>query len=204
MKALYTLTFFAVAIAPIFGQDPDPDPNRHEPEEKVDVKREFDEDGNIIKYDSTYSWSWSGEDFMDEEMRRKFQDKMDQLREEMEMFSDEFISGFHWDDKFLEGFEEFHKDFKMQFNDSLFNKEHFERFFDHNDFKFHGFNFDGNNLEAMPFDKEKMEEIEKRMKDLFDGKFDERIRKFIEDHKQEIDEIKYQIRESIPKHRKAI
>jgi hypothetical protein len=56
----------------------------------------------------------------------------------------------------------------------------------------------------MPFDKEKFEEIEKRMKDLFEGEFDERIRKFIEEHKKEIDEIKYQIRESIPKHRKAI
>ena len=204
MKFLCTLIIFSLTAAPLSGQEDNPEPNKSEPEENIDVKKEFDEDGNIIKYDSSYSWTWSSDDFMDEKMRQEFQEKMDQLREEMEVFSDEFISGFQWDDRFLEGFDEFHKDFKMQFNDSLFSGDHFDRFFENHDFEFHGFNFDGNNFEVMPFDKEKIEEIEKRMKDLFDGKFDERIRKFIEEHQQEIDDIKYQIRESIPNHRKAI
>jgi len=204
MNFRYTLIIFNLAIAPLFGQDNKQDENKPAPEEKIDIKKEFDEDGNITKYDSSYSWTWSGDDFMDEEMRREIQQKLDQLRKEMEVFSDEFISRFQWDDKFFEGFDDFHKDFKMEFDDSLFFKGHFDSLLDNHDFDFHGFNFDGNNFEIMPFDKEKIEEIEKRMKDLFDGKFDERIRKFIEEHQQEIDDIKYQIRESVPKHRKAI
>ena len=31
------------------------------PEEKTIVNKEFDEDGNLIKYDSTFVWSWSGD-----------------------------------------------------------------------------------------------------------------------------------------------
>jgi len=192
-------------MAPVFSQKKNADSeNINQPEEKIDVKKEYDKKGNIIKYDSSFSWHWSEDGVMDEEMLQKFHEKMDQLQEKMEVFGDEIISGFHFDEDFLKGFEEIHKDFKMNFNDSVFQKDHFEEFFNNQDFDFHGFNFDANNIEVMPFNKEKIEEIEKRMQDLFNGEFDERIRKFIEEHKGEIDEIKYQIRESIPKTRKAI
>jgi hypothetical protein len=204
MKVAYTLIIFCLTISPIFCQDDNPDSTTNEPDEKIDVKKEFDEDGNIIKYDSSYSWSWLGDDFMDDEMLQIFQEKMHELQERMELFEDEFSSKFHFDEDFLKEFEEYHKDFKINFDDSTFCRDHFEEFFNNRDFEFHGFNFDGNNFEIMPFDKEKIEEIEKRMQDLFNGEFDERIRKFIEEHKDEIDEIKYQIRESIPEKRKAI
>ena len=32
----------------------------NEPEYKIDVQREYDEDGNLKRYDSTYIYSWSG------------------------------------------------------------------------------------------------------------------------------------------------
>ena len=31
------------------------------PDEHINVNKEFDEKGNVIKYDSTYSWSWSSD-----------------------------------------------------------------------------------------------------------------------------------------------
>ena len=31
------------------------------PDVHINVNREFDEKGNVIKYDSTYSWSWSSD-----------------------------------------------------------------------------------------------------------------------------------------------
>jgi hypothetical protein len=92
----------------------------------------------------------------------------------------------------------------MKFKDSLFIDDHFKKFFHEDQFKLHSFKFNDENFEEMPFDKEKMDELQKRMKDLFNGEYDERIRKFIEEHKSEIDEIRYQIRESIPNRRKAI
>lgn len=35
---------------------------KNEPKIHIDVKKEYDDNGNVIRYDSTYSWSWSGGD----------------------------------------------------------------------------------------------------------------------------------------------
>jgi len=205
MKTVYTFfaLFFVVSIS--YSQEDLPVPaDENEPEVKVDVKKEYDEEGNVIRFDSSYAWKWSDQGTFDEETLKKFEEKMKKLHEDMEVWNDDFFSGFHFDDNMLKDLREFHEDFKFNFDDSVLYKDHWEDLFDENHFQFHGFNFDGNNFEVMPFDKERIEEMEKRMKDLFDGEFDERIRKFIEEHKHEIDEIRDQIHESIPNYRKAI
>ena len=205
MKTVYTFFAFLFVVSISHSQEDQPvTTDDNEPEVKIDVKKEFDEDGNVIIFDSSYTWQWSDHGVFDEETLKKFEEKMGKLHEDMKLWDEDFFSGFHFDDDMLKSFREFHKDLKFNFNDSIFYNDQWEDFFNEDHFQFHGFNFDGNNLEVMPFDKDRIEELEKRMKDLFDGEFDERIRKFIEEHKDEIDEIRYQIQESIPKHRKAI
>ncbi len=166
-----------------------------EPQVKTETRKELD---------SLYTWNWSGTEKLSDEFLKKFEKNFDQFHRDWEDFGDEFMSGFYLDDEMIEKFRDIQKDFKLKFRDSLYLDEHFKKFFDEDQFQLHGFNFNGENLEEMPFDKEKMDELQKRMKDLFNGEFDERIQKFIEEHKSEIDEIKYQIRESIPNRRKAI
>ena len=50
------------AIHPAMGQDPGPD-SLARPEEKWEVKKEYDEHGNLIYYDSSYSRTWKHFDF---------------------------------------------------------------------------------------------------------------------------------------------
>ncbi len=196
------MKFFSIICAillysvSVFSQDVDQEQfDNKEPQVKTETRK---------KYDSLYTWQWSGAEELSDEFLKKFEKKLDQFHEEWDGFGDEFMSGFYLDDEMTKNFRDIQKDFELKFRDSLFLDEHFKKFFDEDQFKLHGFNFNGENLEEMPFDKEKMDELQKRMKDLFNGEFDERIRKFIEEHKSEIDEIRYQIRESIPNRRKAI
>ncbi|HCE57177.1 MAG TPA: hypothetical protein DER09_05070 [Prolixibacteraceae bacterium] len=78
----------------------------NKPEEKSIVNKEFDEDGNLIKYDSTFVWSWNGDS----------------------AFQFDFpINGF-FAGKDFPGFDEFMMDsvFSHHFNKQFFNFEPFE------------------------------------------------------------------------------
>ena len=199
--------FFIISVFSItvYGQDKDQNSSdRKEPEVKTETKKEYDEDGNLIRYDSVYTWKWNDNGVFNEKFLENFEDNFDQFHEKWEDFGEEFMSKFYLDDEAMEKFKDMQEDFKFDFKDSSLFNDHFEKFFEDDQFQFHGFNFNGENLEEIPFDKEKMDEMHKRMKDLLNGEFDERIKKFIEEHRNEIDEIKYQIRESIPNRRKAI
>ena len=187
-----------------FSQDKNDGSESKEPEVKIETKKEYDENGNQSRYDSVYTWKWSDDGKFNEEFLKNFEENFDQFLKGWEGFGEEFMSKFHLDYKALEKFRDMQEDFDIKFNDSIFFEDHFEKFFDNEQFQFHGFNFDGENLEEMPFDKEKMDEMHKRMKDLLNGEFDERIKKFIEEHRNEIDEIRFQINQSIPPSRKAI
>ncbi len=199
--------FFIISIFSIsvFGQNIDQNSSdRKEPEVKTETKKEYDEDGNLIRYDSVYTWKWNDHDVFNEEFFENFEDNFGQFHEKWEDFGEEFMSKFYLDDKAIEKFKDLQEDFNFNFKDSALFNDHFEKFFEDDQLQLHGFNFNGENLDEMPFDKEKMDEMQKRIKDLLNGEFDERIKKFIEEHRNEIDEIKYQIRESIPNRRKAI
>jgi hypothetical protein len=205
MKSLSIICAILLFPVSVFSQDDELEQSDNQkPEVKTETRKEFDEDGNLTRYDSLYSWQWSGTEELSDEFIKKFEKNFERLQDDWEGFGDEFMSGFYLDDEMIEHFRDIRKDFELKFMDSLFLEDHFKKFFDDDQFDLHGFNFNGENLEDMPFDKEKMDELQKRMKDLFNGEYDERIRKFIEEHKSEIDEIRYQIRESIPTRRKAI
>lgn len=188
-----------------FGQDKDQDASEsREPEVKTEIRKEYDENGNLYRYDSVYTWKWTDEGNFNEEFFKNFEENFGQFHREWEGFGEGFMSKFYLDDKAFEKFKDMQKDFEFNYPDSTFFEDHFKEFFNDDQFPFQGFNFNGENLEKMPFDKEKMDELQKRMKDLLNGEYDERIRKFIKEHKSEIDEIRYQINESIPRNRKAI
>lgn len=51
---------FFILLSPVFAQE-DEHQQKNEPKVHYDVKKEYDKDGNLTGYDSTYSWQWSGE-----------------------------------------------------------------------------------------------------------------------------------------------
>jgi hypothetical protein len=53
-------------VSGVLAQDPKTD-RENKPEIKWDVNKEFDEHGNIIRYDSSYSWAWRHHEFPDQE-----------------------------------------------------------------------------------------------------------------------------------------
>jgi hypothetical protein len=53
---LTTLIMFIFAGSVVFSQTG----NGKQPDVKIDVKKELDEKGNVKRYDSTYTFSWSG------------------------------------------------------------------------------------------------------------------------------------------------
>lgn len=96
------------------------------PEEKSIVNKEFDENGNLIKYDSTFVWNWSGDSvFQSDSTMKDFLDFG-------EIFSDSaFLNHFGHGIFNFEPFEndEFFGQFEHQFPDSAFSK-HFDFFGD--------------------------------------------------------------------------
>ena len=107
------------------------------PKENSTVKKEYDEKGNLIQFDSTYTYSWSNDTTMLNSMSPEDISKM---------FSDHF--GFKPDsstlgNSFFKGFSQF---FDKQFddkNDSLLIQKFGKK-------QFHEFRFDGDSL-AMNF-----------------------------------------------------
>ena len=94
-----------------------------EPQEKSIVNKEYDENGNLIKYDSTFVWSWSGDStFQFDFPKNDFFSGKD-FPGFGEMFSDSAFAN-HFNHPFFD-----FKQFENQFPDSAFSK-HFEFFND--------------------------------------------------------------------------
>lgn len=138
------------------------------PEEKTIVNKEFDEDGNLIKYDSTFVWSWSGDSaFQFEFPMNDFWAGKD-FPDFGKMFPDTVFTN-HFQHPFLGlkpfNNEEFFKHFEQQFPDSLFS-QHFE-FFGDSAFVF-PFDF-GNGFENDFFSKDfgrLHEELQRQLGDM--------------------------------------
>ena len=87
------------------------------PEEKSIVNKEFDENGNLIKYDSTFVWSWSG----DSAFQFEFPENDFNFPDFGEMFSDSVFS--HHFEFFSDSSFVFPFDFESSFNNNFFSKE---------------------------------------------------------------------------------
>jgi hypothetical protein len=69
LKALWSyvsvLSFicFLVMFSPVLGQTEEP--IEQKPQVKIDVQKEYDEDGNMTGYDSSWNWHWQGNSHFD-------------------------------------------------------------------------------------------------------------------------------------------
>ncbi|WP_127343971.1 hypothetical protein [Ancylomarina longa] len=126
------------------------------PNENIKVKKEFDKNGNLIRYDSTYVYSWSSDSsknfIADSSMMKQFNQKLmkskfmmnhfrkffrnDSLMERG--FTDPFFSNDFFDDDFfnpdffnkdsLHESQNFFKDFDKMMNEHMkFREEHMQR-----------------------------------------------------------------------------
>ena len=138
------------------------------PEEKSIVNKEYDEDGNLIKYDSTFVWSWSGDSAFqfDFPINGFFSGKdfpgFDELMMDS-VFSNPFNNHFFNFEPFAN--EEFFKQFEQQFPDSIFSN-HFE-FFGDSSFVF-PFDFEnsfGNDFFSKDFEQ-LHKELQQRLGDM--------------------------------------
>lgn len=114
------------------------------PEEKTIVNKEFDEDGNLIKYDSTFVWSWSGDSAFQFEfpMNGFFSGKDIPGFDESildSVFSNQFSNHFFNFEPFAN--DEFFSQFQQQFSDSAFSQQ---------------FEFFGDSASVFPFDAERL------------------------------------------------
>lgn len=51
-----------IVLSPVFAQESD-EKTKNDPDVQIDVNKEYDEHGNVIGYDSTYTWCWHGNNF---------------------------------------------------------------------------------------------------------------------------------------------
>lgn len=114
-----------------------------EPETHIDVTTETGENGNIIRYDSTYSWSYSTLDTLWDDYQY-FRDSLFQF------FNNRFDTVSFFDFPFSHHFSHF-PDFDFEYSfplDSLFWKDFENRFYQHESL----FDFDFENEPFFPFD----------------------------------------------------
>lgn len=157
MKKITTLLAILLwASAQIWAQ-------KNTPQEKSIVNKEYDENGNLIQYDSTYVWQWNS----DSTMNFSFDDNFAFGKEFPAMF------GVFFNDSIFEQFgflndhqfpsfndDDFFRQFQHSFPDSAFFKDFtFEQDSNFN-FQF-GPQFHGN------FDFQELEELQKQLQEQF-------------------------------------
>jgi hypothetical protein len=59
---MMSMLSFLILLSPVFAQDNEPLP-KNEPNVQYDVKKEYDKDGNLTGYDSTFTWYRSDKGF---------------------------------------------------------------------------------------------------------------------------------------------
>ena len=92
--------------------------DKNEPEVHIKVQKETDENGNTTRYDSTYSWTWSGRGQLPDEINQKL----------LDLFKhNTFPDNFPFSDSIMESLNGFDP-----FQDDTFSKDHFfdDNFYD--------------------------------------------------------------------------
>ncbi len=130
---------------------------KNSPEEKSIVNKEFDENGNLIKYDSTYVWQWNS----DSTFNFSFGDKFNFGKDFPGMFGEFF------NDSIFEQFGLRNDHFFQPFGD--------DDFFQHFNHSFPGFQFEPDSAsnfgfgktDPFNFDFKELEDFHKRFQDQF-------------------------------------
>jgi len=120
-----TLNKFAllilVLLIPILGFSQN---KTNSPNKNIKVKKEFDKNGNLIRYDSTYVYTWSSDSNnqcqADSIILKQFEQKLGESKYMMKHFRKFFGKDSLWEGQFIDPF--FSNDF---FNDDFFNPKFF-------------------------------------------------------------------------------
>jgi len=132
------LTLLALCVLPLISQaQKEKDTFPEQPDEQISVHREYDENGNLIRYDSTYTFEWHGDTMMVFPHGRDpfsppglFADPDDLIRH---FFSDSVARFDPFNDLWEQEFFREHQKFFEHFDDPLFQDRFFELFTDHPD-----------------------------------------------------------------------
>lgn len=128
-----------IILSPVLAQDSDTT-GSNDPEIRINVQKQFDDQGNVIGYDSTYTWYWSGKEISDldfDSIFEQFNYKFDHLgdcfkKDHFQPFGYFQHPGWQWDDKdssWTSGLDEFFDEFNENRDDYLdrirkYNEEH--------------------------------------------------------------------------------
>lgn len=116
-------------ISPVFAQWDE----SIEPDVKINIEKEFDEDGNLVGVDTVKTWSWSGHQFSEHD----FDSVMDHFSDHFEDFLPRNFDHFSFHDMPngppLHNFWEWNEDDSSAFSqlDEYFDESFFEDFQDH-------------------------------------------------------------------------
>lgn len=173
------LVFCVFLFNGIYAQEGDEQKGK-QPKTEINVQKEMDEEGNIIRMDSVYKWSWSGS-FDTDSMMTEFEKYFD--------FS--FPHDFTFDFKLPEIDV---PDIRFQFNDSLWMHKDLDEFLRDFEASFQDFH-----IYVDPFEKWggeeafrkhieenlKFEELEDNIRKHFDHEeFDKKIDEMMEKHRE--------------------
>lgn len=166
------------------------------PKENSHVTREYDENGNLIKFDSVYSYSWSGDTtYLKSVSPENFPNP----------FGDHFGSSV--DSTFFNNFffDDFDQSFFSPFSnkkDSIMNRHGFSQHFKNFQFKNDSIisNFSGNDDFFNPFDENKSDSISSKTTTPFSlhPKSMDDIMKMLQQHMKEMEEYHRKILKSQP------
>jgi hypothetical protein len=110
------------------------DNKKNAPKEDIKVNKKYDEHGNLIQYDSTYTYNWSGDTTMINQMSPEEMKKL--FKEHFNFFNDSSMT----DDSFFGNFDQMFSDHFGMMTDSVVAKR-----FGQN--HFHSFNFGNDSTE---------------------------------------------------------
>ena len=113
MKKTVLFMFMLLSASLLFAQKQSPSEHKN-PDEQIKVKKQYDEQGNLIGYDSTYVRSWSSDTTMTsidpDDMRRKmeqfFSNDFGKFFSDSAAFGDDPFGG-DMPEKFLQQFQDF-------------------------------------------------------------------------------------------------
>lgn len=110
MKTLKIIPIFLLFIFSCAGQEKQNNETALKPDENITVSKEYDEHGNLIKYDSIYSYSYSSNGKLNDSIKMEFQKHFKNHSFFNDSFYDDFfgkdsLTGqFNSDDFFYKGF----------------------------------------------------------------------------------------------------
>jgi hypothetical protein len=189
MKTIFFTILTLVFLSPtLFGQKKE-EPVNTKPGEQITVNKEYDDAGNLIRFDSTYTFEWFGDTMMAFPNGNNSFFHNGEFPDMESLFNGVYSDSLHnfspfdneWGKNFFEGHEDFMKDFHQRFfNDYSLQSDSLNHFFGNDStfefpFRFGEFdfpdmseffkNFDEFNNQGQPFfkDDEQQKEWEEMM-----------------------------------------